>query len=263
MAELLRSGVRLRYDVVGPAGTARPPVLLTHGYSASAHMFGTTAQRLADEYRVITWDMVGHGRSDYPADLAAYSADLAVADMVALLDAAGADRAVVAGHSLGGFLSLRLCATHPDRVAALVLIDTGPGYRNPQARAGWNEMAENFAQGFERHGLAGLGASEEVRADVHRDATGLVLAARGILAQHDAMVIDSLAGIAVPTLVVVGENDTPFVDGSRYMAAKIPGAQLVVVPGAGHAPNIEAPDTFDPALRRFLDGLADLDGKPN
>ena len=257
MPELLRNGVCLHYDVFGPVDdVGADTIVFTHGFSASGHMFAATAARLAGDRRVITWDMRGHGRSDYPDAAAEYSADLAVTDMVALLDAVGVERAVVAGHSLGGFLSLRLVAAHPDRVAALVLIDTGPGYRNPQTRAGWNEMAEGFASGFEAHGLAALGGSEEVRADVHRDASGLVLAARGMLTQHDDLVIESLPRIAVPTLVIVGEHDAPFVDGSRYMAAKIPGARLVVIPGAAHAPNIEQPEAFDAALTEFLDALA-------
>ena len=80
---------------------------------------------------------------------------------------------------------------------------------------------------------------------MHRDATGLIRAARGILTQFDGQVIESLPGIAVPTLVIVGEDDTPFLDGSRYMAAKIPGAELAVIPDAGHAPNISNPAEFE------------------
>ena len=134
----------------------------------------------------------------------------------------------------------------------LVLIDTGPGYRGDSGREGWNKMAENYAASFERKGLDALGGSDEVRADVHRDATGLVRAARGILTQSDGRVMESLPGIEVPTLVIVGSEDTPFVDGSRYMAAKIPGAQLAVIDGAGHAPNLSHPEEFERTLTGFL-----------
>ncbi|MCU1502676.1 MAG: alpha/beta hydrolase [Ilumatobacteraceae bacterium] len=243
-----RDGTTLHYDVAGSG----PALLLTHGYTASGHMFSNNIAALAERNTVITWDMRGHGRSDYPTDPSAYTPEISIADMLAVLDAVGVERAVIAGHSLGGYLSLTFNVAHPERVAALVLIDTGPGYRKAEARAGWNDLAEQFAVGFETRGLDALGSSEEVVADVHRDASGLVLSARGVLAQRDAVVIDSLPRINVPTLVIVGDEDAPFLDGSKYMAAKIPGARLEIIAGAGHAPNIARPAEFDRILSEFL-----------
>lgn len=251
MGWLDRDGVRIRYDVTGSG----PAVLLTHGFGASAHMFAATAAVIARDHTVITWDMRGHGGSDYPQDPTQYSAAKAVGDMVALLDAAGFDRAVLAGHSLGGYLSLAFNVAHPNRVRALILNDTGPGYRKDEGRAEWNQLAERYAVSLERSGLAGLPGSGELTANVHRDESGLIRAARGILAQHDATVIESLPTIAAPVLVIVGELDTPFVGGSQYMAAKIPNAELVVIAGAEHAPNLSHPAEFDAAVRSFLDSL--------
>jgi pimeloyl-ACP methyl ester carboxylesterase len=250
VAFLNRDGVRIYYETAGDG----PAVLFTHGFAASSHMFTANTAELARDHTVITWDLRGHGRSDYPDDQAAYSPDLAIGDVLALLDALGADRAVIAGHSLGGFLSLKFHHDHPDRVRALMLIDTGPGYRNPDGRDGWNRMAERYATDLEARGLGGLPGRGELSADVHRDASGLIRAARGILVQHDATVIESLPGIEVPTLVIVGEDDQPFLSGSKYMAAKIPNATLAVIPG-DHAPNLSSPEIFDSALRDFLDGL--------
>jgi pimeloyl-ACP methyl ester carboxylesterase len=246
--QIERDGVQVYYEVAGSG----PALLLTHGFTASSHMFARNIPALAAHNTVITWDMRGHGRSDYPLDPAAYSPELSIGDMVAILDAVGVERAVIAGHSLGGFLSLAFNVVHPERVAALLLIDTGPGYRKSETREGWNRMAEQYAIAFERRGLDALGTSEEVTADVHRDASGLAHAARGVLAQRDATVIESLPGIAVPTLVIVGEDDAPFLDGSKYMAAKIPGAKLAVVAGAGHAPNITHPAEFERIVGQFL-----------
>ena len=248
MPEIDRGGVRITYDVTGSG----PALLLTHGFTASAHMFAGNLPALSANNTVITWDVRGHGRSDYPDDLAEYSPQLAVGDMVAILDAVGVERAVIGGHSLGGYLSLRFHLLQRHRVSGLALIDTGPGYRQDAARDGWNRMAENYAANFERQGLDALGESAEVSGDVHRDSSGLSRAARGILTQFDGQVIESLPGIAVPTLVIVGEDDTPFLDGSRYMAAKIPGAQLAVIADAGHAPNISNPQEFDRVMTEFL-----------
>lgn len=244
-----RHGVHLHYEVTGSG----PALLITHGFGASSAMFAGNVPVLARGHTVISYDQRGHGASDYPRDPARYTMELALGDMAALLDAVQADRAVLMGHSLGGFLSLAFVLAHPERVAGLVLVDTGPGYRNAEARSHWNDMAERYAKNLDKHGLAGLPPSEEVSADVHRDATGLALSARGVLIQRDATVIESLPAISVPTLVIVGEDDVGFLDGSRYMAAKIPGAELVVVEGAGHAPNITRPAAFEAAVVDFLD----------
>jgi len=234
MTFLDRDGVRIHYEIAGSG----PALLLTHGFTGSSADFAKNVAALARSNTVITWDLRGHGGSDSPADPSAYSVPLCVADMAALLDLAGAERAVLAGHSLGGFLSLEFQLAHRPRVAGLILIDTGPGYRKDAPRAGWNDRAERFARDFEAKG--------------GERALGLACAARGILAQHDARVLESLPEIAVPTLVVVGERDQPFLAGSRYMAEKIPGAKLEVIANAAHSPNAEQPEVFARVTTEFL-----------
>jgi pimeloyl-ACP methyl ester carboxylesterase len=174
--------------------------------------------------------------------------------MAALLGAVGTEQAVLMGHSLGGYLSLSFHVEHADRIRALVLVGTGPGYRNPEARAGWNRQAEERALHFEQHGLAGLD-SPEAHGGRHRSAKGLALAARGILAQHDGLVMEDLANIRVPTLIVVGADDAPFLGASEYMEKRIAGSRRVVIPDAGHMPNLDQPELFGKVLGEFLDGL--------
>jgi pimeloyl-ACP methyl ester carboxylesterase len=210
---------------------------------------------LAADRTVITWDMRGHGASDSPDDPEQYSHAACVADMAALLDAAGAERAVVGGLSLGGFVSLEFVLAHPQRVDAVMLFDTGPGYRNDQARQQWNERAFKTADRLERDGATALGGSAE--ADYgHRSARGLALAARGMLAQRDGHVIEALTSVKVPVLVLVGARDKPFVAAAGYLTAKVPGAVKVVVPDAGHMSNADQPDLFDQAVLDFLGGLS-------
>jgi pimeloyl-ACP methyl ester carboxylesterase len=172
--------------------------------------------------------------------------------MAALLDALELDRAVLGGHSLGGFLSLSFAINFPDRVAALVLIDTGPGYRNDAARDDWNRRANGTADRLAARGVAALGSSAELHADEHRSASGLVLAARHTLTQRDAHVINGLPQISVPALVIVGADDAPFLRAADYMAAKLPHARKVVIPDAGHAPNVDQPSLFNQAVGDFL-----------
>jgi pimeloyl-ACP methyl ester carboxylesterase len=233
-----------------------PAVLFTHGYQASAAMWDAQRDGLADAYRVITWDIRGHGASGIDDDPSRYSQELMLGDMLALLDHLRVDRAVLVGHSLGGFASLRFLLAHPERVRGLVLFGSGPGFRDPEARGKWNEMADRFAGGVEAKGLDILQrAGREVSEAKHRSATALAHAARGILKQHDSKVMDALGEISVPTLVIVGTEDKQFIGSSEYMAKKIPGAELAWIEGAAHAANMEEPQAFNQALRAFLDDL--------
>jgi pimeloyl-ACP methyl ester carboxylesterase len=252
MPKINRDGVNIHYEIHGSG----PPLLLTHGYSSTSQMWQGQIEALSKRHTLILWDMRGHGQSDYPVDASAYSEALTVADINALLDAAGADKAIIGGLSLGGYMSLAFYRAHPKRVRALLIIDTGPGFKKDEAREAWNKRALDTADRFERDGLMGLASASRERSMVkHRDASGLARAARGMLTQRDARVIESLPEIKVPSLVVVGADDTPFLAASDYMAAKIPGARKVVIPGAGHAVNIDQPQAFIKAVVPFLDGL--------
>jgi pimeloyl-ACP methyl ester carboxylesterase len=215
---------------------------------------------LEPRYRLITWDMRGHGQTESPADPSRYSEALTVADMRGLLQHLGIERAVVGGLSLGGYMSLAFYRLHPEMVRAMVICDSGPGYRNPEARAAWNQRAHERARDLETRGLDALTASSrEMREAMrhHRSAQGLAHAARGMLAQEDAAVIDALPAIRVPTLVILGDRDTPFIAPCEYMAKKIPGARLEVIADAGHSSNLDQPEAFNRVLLEFLDSLGD------
>jgi pimeloyl-ACP methyl ester carboxylesterase len=251
MARLDRNGVGIHYEVHGNG----PAILLSHGYSATCRMWDGQIAAFKDRYKIIVWDMRGHGESDYPADPAAYSEALTVADMAAILDACDETTAIIGGLSLGGYMTLAFHLRHPDRCRALMLFDTGPGFNKTEAREAWNQRARSRGDDLDARGLAALGPSDEVRMSRHRSASGLAGAARGMLTQENAGVIRSLETIAVPALVLVGANDTNFLAATDYMAAKIPGAQKTVIPDAGHAANLHQPAAFNRAMEAFLTGL--------
>jgi pimeloyl-ACP methyl ester carboxylesterase len=226
MPQLARNdGVRIEYAVRG-AGD-RTPVLLTHGYGESGRMWDQNVPALARERVLISWDLRGHGGSDAPEDPAAYGHDACLGDMEALLEAAGAERAVLCGQSLGGFLSLLFNLDHPERVAGLVLVDSGPGFRDDEARERWN-------------------------ADARKRPDGPV---RELLVQHDSAVLDSLGEVSAPSLVVVGSKDELFLPAAVVMARRIPGARKLVLEGAGHMANVDAPNEFNAAVNDFLEDL--------
>jgi pimeloyl-ACP methyl ester carboxylesterase len=207
-------GIRIEYALRG-AGE-RPPMLLSHGYGESGRMWDQNVPALVRERVLVSWDMRGHGGSDAPDDPAAYTHEACLADMEALLDRIGAERAVLCGMSLGGFLSLRFNLEHPERVAGLVLVDTGPGFRDDAARERWNARARELPGGA---------------------------------------VLDSLERVSVPTLIVVGSEDAQFLPAAEVMERRIPTARRIVLDGAGHAANVDAPNEFNAAVNDFLEGL--------
>jgi pimeloyl-ACP methyl ester carboxylesterase len=250
MPQLNRNGVNVYYEVHGSG----PALLLSHGFSATREMWRGQIAPLSRHHQLILWDMRGHGRTDSPDDPNVYSEEATVADMASLLDAAGVDPAIVGGLSLGGYMSLAFYLAHPERVRALLLFDTGPGFRNDEARAAWNKRAAETASTFETQGLAALG-SASTATGTHRSAQGLARAARGMLAQRDARVIQSLPHIKVPVLILVGSDDQPFLASADYMAAKIPNASKTVLPHAGHVANLDQPEMFNQAVTGFLESL--------
>src|SRR6202048_4847916 len=174
MPKISRDGVEIYYEVHGGG----PALLLTHGYSSTSAMWQRQIEALSRHHKLVLWDMRGHGQSDYPDDPQSYSEALTVADMATLLDEVGAKSAIVGGLSLGGYMSLAFYRAHPDRVRALLIIDTGPGFKKDDAREAWNKRAHETGDRFEREGLAGLAR-----------------AARGMLTQRDARVIELLPEI--------------------------------------------------------------------
>jgi pimeloyl-ACP methyl ester carboxylesterase len=247
-----REGIEIYYEVHGSG----PPILLTHGFGSTSAMWQGQIAVLSKRHKLVLWDMRGHGRSGYPRDPAAYSEAQTVADMAALLDAVDVPSAIIGGLSLGGYMSLAFCHAHPKRVRALLIIDTGPGFKKHDAREAWNRRAQTTADRLDREGLDALRSFSRERSDaLHRDASGLAHAARGMLTQRDARVIELLPDIKVPSLVVCGADDAPFLAASDYMAAKIPGADKVIIPAAGHAVNIDQPQAFVDAVLPFLHGL--------
>jgi pimeloyl-ACP methyl ester carboxylesterase len=248
MAYLTRDGVRIFYEDEGTG----IPIFLSHGFGASTRMWDGQVAEFSDRYRFIRWDMRGHGQSDSPDDPALYSQEHTLGDILGVLDYLEIDKAVIGGHSLGGYMTLAFNARHAGRTKALILQGCGPGYRSDTARATWNIRAENRALSLEEGGLDALGGGAEVNVIEQKSALGLANAARGILSQVDAAAIDSLPGIDVPVLILIGDGDEHYLQGSAYMASRIPGAINVTVPNAGHGVNVDQPNIVNKAFGEFL-----------
>lgn len=264
---------------VAEAGAGGRPLLAVHGFTGAKEDFTPWLDRLAARgWHAVAPDLRGHGHTSKPADEGAYSVGALAGDLLDLLDALGWPRCAVLGHSMGGVIAQRLALEAPGRLEALVLMDT---FHGPLVLdGGVHELAVGTvrAEGMAGllEGMKALAATGELplSSDADRrlredpayvafcDAKLLATAPAaycGLLAamHHEPDRLDALADAVrdVPTLVLVGEQDTELVPEARRLADQLPAAVLAVVPGAGHCPQFEAPDAWWAALTGFLDRI--------
>jgi len=252
------------------AGAGRPLVLL-HGFTGSAANWRAHQPAFTSRFRVIAIDLLGHGRSASPADAARYSMAHCVEDMNGILAALQVDAAIMLGYSLGGRVALSFSATHPQRLSRLLVVSGSPGLASAEERAARVASDEALAAQIEREGLEAfvdywenipLFASQKslpptVRAELRQQrlqntSRGLANSLRGLGVGAQPALWEKLSEIKTPTLLLAGEADTKFVTIAQRMAKKMPNAQLQIVPGAGHAVQLERPAEFQRLVLDFL-----------
>lgn len=256
------NGIEMGYDLAGPEGA--PAVVLSHSVAASRRMWEPQMRLLSEHYRVLRYDIRGHGES--AVGEVEYSRELLVADAAALLGALELPRVHFVGLSLGGVIAQGLALAYPETLRSLVLCDT-----LTRAPEGFGPMWAERVDTVRREGMAAL-----VELTVGRWFTAPFVAAAPEMTWVRAMIaatppegyagcirtlvdldlLDRLGGIRLPTLVIVGADDpgTPVAMAEDIRAA-IPGARLEVLADAAHLPNIEQADAFNAALTGFLDAL--------
>ena len=252
------AGRDVAYDDTGGGGV---PLVLVHGFPMDRRIWAAQASALAGVARLIAPDLRGFGET--PGAGAAATMDDYADDVLALLDALGLRTAVVGGVSMGGYVAMALHRRAPDRVRALVLVDTRGGPDSAEGRSARDAMiamAREKGAGAVAQQMIGRLVTPGFDAQRRKALTDLMAAqsvdgiAAGLAAIRDRP--DSRPGVArvaVPTLVVCGAEDviTPPAE-SEALHAAIPGSRLVLVPGAGHLPNMERPREFNKALRGFV-----------
>ncbi len=259
-------GVALAVEVAGEGA----PLLLVHGFGGAKEDFTDHLAALGEHATAVCFDHRGHGESDHPADEAAYSLDRLVADTLGVADGLGFERFRLLGHSMGGMVARRLVLAHPERVEALILMDTSPGPPpgiEPETVDLGIEIARHDGMAVLRKvqdELDPLGTPAHQRLLVDRpgyqafcqrkwDALSRemwIALVSEVVRQPDQLA--AMRAIACPTLVVVGDQDTTFLGPSRDMAAAIPGAQLTVIPAAGHSPQFENPSVWFDVVDGFV-----------
>jgi len=258
------NGIEINYTDSGGQG---PAVVFSHGYLMDHTMFDRQVTVLAPEYRVITWDERGHGGTRATGAFTYWDS---AADVLALLDHLGVERAVLAGMSQGGFLSLRAALTAPDRVRALVLIDSQAGQEDPAVAPGYEQIHQTWLE----HGpgpvqevvasiILGPGQwdgwyakwSEQYTQWAPDDLAQLTWPFRCLMDRDD--ITGRLAGITCPTLIVHGTADAgiPLARAETVRDGLGGPITFVLVEGAPHASNVTHPDEVNQAILGFLSGL--------
>lgn len=255
------NGTDIYYEDSGGDG---PAVLLSHGFLMDHTMFDPQVEALRADHRCITWDERGFGATHAPGPFTYWdSAD----DAVALLDHLGVDQAVFVGMSQGGFLSLRAALAHPERVRAIVLIDSAADVDDDETLAGYRGMLDVFVNGTDeqREGVfqvvAGLilGDEEQSAKWIPKwrqiDPQQELLSGGALLDRDD--ISDRISEIACPILAIHGTADAAIaLDRAERLAADAQDHRgIVTVDGAAHAPNVTHPEQVNVALREFLTSL--------
>ncbi len=261
MPTLRVGSVGLHYELAGQG----EPLLFIHGLGSSIEDWAPQISAFASRYRVLAFDVRGHGRSDKPAG--PYSVPLFAADTAALLDALSIGPAHVVGISMGGMIALQLLADFPERVRSITIVNSGPALilRTFAQKLGiLQRFAIVRALGMRRMGKVLSGRLfPDPQADALR-ATFIERWARNDKRAYlDSMraligwsVADKLPRMSRPALVIAAEHDYTPVAAHRAWAATLPGARVTVMPGAHHAVPMEKPDDFNAVLGEFLASIS-------
>jgi pimeloyl-ACP methyl ester carboxylesterase len=204
-------------------------LILTHGFASSEECWAAQIAGLGDKFDVTTWKLPGHRSEE---GIRAPSADLrreAIEELETLV-CRTEDRPYLVGHSLGGYLSLRFAISHPAAVRGLILIATGPGFRNQEQMALWNDSMDGT--------FTFSGMDPQIATLIH---------------MNDSLVMDGLSELQVPALLIVGAADRPAVQrGTKYLSERLPESSYLVVPDARHNPHKTHSASVNNAIEEFI-----------
>ncbi len=267
MTRIAVNGVHLNVEIRGQG----PALLLLHGFIGSSATWAPYRDAWPG-FRAIAVDLLGHGASDCPADPSRYRMERCVEDLSDLLDRLGSQRTAVLGYSMGGRVALHLALRAPERLWALVLESASPGIEDAAEREERRRSDAALAERIEGQGMEAfvdywqglpLFASQGrlpplIRKELRRqrlghDPRGLANSLRGMGAGAQEWLLNRLAGVQVPTLLIAGALDDRYCALARRMVSALPCARLEIVPDAGHAVHLEQPKAFAAAVRQFLE----------
>lgn len=261
-------GVRLYLEETGSGST----ILFIHEFAGDCRSWELQVRQLSRTHRCVTYNARGYPPSDVPTEPEQYTQERAVADAVAVLDHFGIQRAHVVGLSMGGFCTLHLGLSHPERALSLVVAGCGYG-AHPDERASFQAESADNARSFELEGSAATaerymlgparvpfrdkdprGWAESTAWLSEHSAVGSALTLRGIQMRRPSLydLTKQLQSLAVPTLLVTGDTDEPCLEPNLMLKRTIPSAAMAVMPRTGHACNLEEPALFNRLVQDFI-----------
>lgn len=251
MPELELGDVTLHYEEAGEG----PPLVLSHGVIENTRSWARVVPLLAQRYRTIAYDLRGRGRSSGgPVSFPALVEDLS--RLARRLDAVPF---LHVGHSMAGRLTLEHAAAHPEEVRAIACVSGRPDPPAPKLRARLARVAERAR----REGTTAImdfwfptshplaAEATAISAANSAEGTAAAIECSGLSESF----VSRLGEVRAPILVVVGDGDAPFLDGARLLAERVPGAELHVLEGVGHFPNLEAPERLAGLLDAFFSAI--------
>ena len=234
-------------------------------------MWAGQIDAFAQHYRFIVWDPRGNGKSESPPLREQYGQQISAEDLYELLNQLGIEKAYVGGLSMGGGIAARFAVTHPERVAALLIIDStsASGLPVSEAMRAMRQKTIELAETQNMEAVADYAietnpnlktqaeVSPEARERLRRmflnlNPTGYANSIRTLI--EETFPTERFSTITMPTLVLVGEAD-PALEAARLTHEKIPGSQLVILPNAGHLSNLDCPEAFNTSVLAFLRSL--------
>jgi len=263
------NGVDLYYEIHGEGEW----LVLAHEFSGGYKSWQPQIDALSKHLRVLVYNNRGYPPSTVPEDPDAYSQEQSIEDLRRLMDQVGVERPVLVGFSMGGSIALNYALTHPGRLRALVLAGTGTGSIDKAQNArdfgpiadrflaeGPAKVGEDYLRGPTRIQLLRKNPAmwKKLYAEFSElSPIGMAYTLRGVQLKRPTMyeLEPGLRGLRLPTLVLVGEEDAPALEPSRFLARTIPGAMLKVFPATGHTLQLEEPELFNAAVIEFVRGL--------
>lgn len=262
-----RDGVRLYFEEVGSGNT----LIFVHEFAGDHRGWEPQLRFFSRRYRCVAFNARGYPPSDVPEDTAKYSQERARDDVIAVLDHLGVERAHVVGLSMGGFATLHVGLAHPHRARSLVIAGCGYGAQRGEEDK-FRTESEALARLLETQGASGFakyaagptrvqfenkdprGYRAFVDALAVHSAKGAALTLRGVQMRRPLLyqLIEDMERIAVPTLVMTGDEDEPCLDAALLLKRSIPTAGLAVLARSGHMINLEEPELFNRAVADFL-----------
>ncbi|MBC1459299.1 2-succinyl-6-hydroxy-2,4-cyclohexadiene-1-carboxylate synthase [Listeria newyorkensis] len=253
------------------AGALRGTLLLLHGFTGSHATYDAILPILAADWHCVTVDLLGHGETDAPLDVTRYEMEEQAADLMAILDQVGAQKASVLGYSMGGRLALGLATLYPERIQTLVLQSASPGLESEQEREARILKDTALADKIKKQGVVDFVADweklplfatqrylsenvqDKVRAErLNQRAQGLAGSLGGMGTGAQPSFWEELPALHMPTLLLAGQEDQKFCGIAVAMKTALPDAKYITFSNAGHTIHIEQPEAFGYAVRNWL-----------